>query len=229
MEWHYGRLCLLLTLSIMLEMPLRSEGYGTMLFGLLIVSVVYAAASAAGGTRILRHLYLGLVTPVILIDLKIITSGADDNLALVGSGFHVGLLGFAAAAILTRITREERISLDTILGGICIYLLIGETFTYLHSIVELIHPGSYLEGGQALHVPPHVNHLLGRRPELTYFSFITLTTVGYGDILPVATVARIVAVIEALLGQIFLATFLAFLVGNYLAQRQDERQKAAEL
>jgi voltage-gated potassium channel len=49
--------------------------------------------------------------------------------------------------------------------------------------------------------------------------------VGYGDIIPVAPVARMVAVLEAIAGQIFLTTFLAFLVGNYLAQRQDDRQR----
>ena len=78
-------------------------------------------------------------------------------------------------------------------------------------------------------MPPNAHHLLGRRPELTYFSFITLTTVGYGDILPVAPIARVIAVLEALFGQIFLATFLAFLVGNYLAQRQDDRQRLTGL
>ena len=226
MEWHYGQLCVLLGLSILLEMPLRTAGYGTFLFGVLIVSVAYAAACAAGDTRILRRIYRALVVPVILIDLKIITTGAGDKLALAGAAFHVGLMSFTAVAILVHILREERVSLDTILGGVCVYLLIGETFAYLFSMLELIGPGSFLEAGQLLRVPPNVNHLLGRRPELTYFSFITLTTVGYGDIVPTAPLARVLAVLEALVGQIFLATFLAFLVGNYLAQRQNDRHKA---
>lgn len=154
MEGYYGRLCALLALSIKLELPLREAGYGTLLFGLLIVSVSYAAASAAGGTPLLRRVYLALVAPVIVIDLRIITQGAGNGLALVGAAFQTALLGFTAIAILVRILRIERVSLDTILGGVCVYLLIGETFAYLHSMIELSRTGSYLEGGQLLKIPP---------------------------------------------------------------------------
>ena len=52
---------------------------------------------------------------------------------------------------------------------------------------------------------------------------------GYGDIVPVAPLARVLAILEALLGQIFLATFLAFLVGNFLTQKQKDERKATEL
>ena len=229
MKWHYGRLCALLALSIMLEMPLRAAGYGSLLFGLLIVAVSYAAASAAGDTKLLRRIYLALVAPVIIIDLGIITMGAGDGLALTGAAFQTALLSFTAIAILFHVLRTEHVSLDTILGGVCVYLLIGETCAYLCSMIELTRAGSYLEGGHSLRIPPNVNHLLGRRPELTYFSFLTLTTVGFGDIIPVAPLARVLAMLEALLGQIFLATFLAFLVGNFLTQKQNDERKATEL
>ncbi len=229
MKWHYGRLCALLALSIMVEMPLRAAGYGSLLFGLLIVSVSYAAASAAGDTKLLRRVYLALVAPVIVIELRIITMGAGDGLALAGAAFQTVLLSFTAIAIIVHVLRIEHVSLDTILGGVCVYLLIGETCAYLCSMIELTRAGSYLEGGHLLRIPPNVNHLLGRRPELTYFSFSTLTTVGYGDIVPVAPMARVLAMLEALIGQIFLATFLAFLVGNFLTQKQKDERKATEL
>ena len=205
-----------------------AAGYGTILFGLLIVAVTYAAASAAGHTKILRRTYLALVAPVIVIDLGIVTMGGGSGLALAGTVFQTALLSFAGVSILRHILKIENVSLDTVLGGICVYLLMGETFAYLHNIVELNHTGSYLEAGQLLRIPPNVNHLLGRRPELTYLSFATLTTVGYGDIVPVAPMARVLCMLEAILGQIFLATFLAFLVGNLLIQKQKETQQATE-
>jgi len=155
--------------------------------------------------------------------------GAGDGLALAGAAFQTALLSFTAIAILFHVLRTEHVSLDTILGGVCVYLLIGETCAYLCSMIELTRAGSYLEGGHSLRIPPNVNHLLGRRPELTYFSFLTLTTVGFGDIIPVAPLARVLAMLEALLGQIFLATFLAFLVGNFLTQKQNDERKATEL
>lgn len=52
---------------------------------------------------------------------------------------------------------------------------------------------------------------------------------GYGDIVPVAPLARVLAMLEALTGQIFLATFLAFLVGNFLIQKQKDQRKATEI
>src|SRR5262245_37320125 len=182
MDWHYGRLCVLLILTILLGLPLREAGRGSVLFGLLIVLVSYAAANAAGETRTLRRAFVLLVMPTIAIDLKITMTGAGDELAMVGAVFQILILGFTAVAILVHILRRERITLDTILGGICVYLLIGEIFAYLLSMIELSRSGSFLEGGRLLASPPNAGHLLGRRPELTYFSFTTLTTVGYGDI-----------------------------------------------
>jgi voltage-gated potassium channel Kch len=226
MEWHYARLCSMLTLSIVLGLPLREAGYGGFLFGIVFLYLIYSAACAAGDTRFLRKIYLVLIVPILFIDLKILILGSGDTLALVGGATQVAFLGFAAVSILTHVLRMERVTLDTLLGGICVYLLIGLVFAYLFSIVEVIKAGSFLEGGQLLKPPLGAGHLLGRRPEMTYFSFVTLTTVGYGDITPAASIARVLAMLEALTGQIFLATFLAFLVGNYLAQRQEERAEA---
>ncbi len=81
-------------------------------------------------------------------------------------------------------------SLDTIPGGVCVYLLTGETCAYLCSMIELTRAGSYLEGGHLLRIP---------------------------------------AVVEALIDQNFLATFLAFLVGNLLIEKQKDERRATEL
>src|SRR5262245_54614278 len=89
MEWHYGRLCAVLVLTILLGLPLREAGQGRLLFGLLVASVIFAAACAAGETKSLRMVYAVLVTPSILIDLKIILLGSGDALAMVGGVFQV--------------------------------------------------------------------------------------------------------------------------------------------
>jgi ion channel len=122
---------------------------------------------------------------------------------------------------------HEVVTADTVLGGICVYLLIGFVFFYLFDMVELIHPGAFLERDQRLRPPVNAEHLLIRRPELNYFSFVTLTTVGFGDITPVDPLARVLTVLEALFGQIYLVTFLAFLVGNYISQRDASRRVTA--
>ena len=138
----------LLVLSIMLELPLREAGYGTIAFGLLMISVSYAAACAAGDTRILRRIYLAVVAPLILIDLCIVTLGSGDVLAAV-AGVVPGGAPRASRPWRSSSTScaRERVSLDTILGGVCVYLLIGETFAFLFGMTELTRGGSYPRGG----------------------------------------------------------------------------------
>jgi hypothetical protein len=219
MRRRYFWLLLVLLVSLLVGLPLRESGYSVVVFGAIVVAAVLAAALAASaGRRPLRAYLLGAV-PVILISLKISLFGAGDGLALLGLLFQLGLLAFAAVDILIRLWGQERVTDDTVLGAICVYLLIGFVSAFLFGAVELVRPGSFLEQGQRLRPPPNARYLMNRHPELIYFSFATLTTVGYGDITPAAPMARVLAIFEAVLGQLYLTTFLAFLIGNYVSGR----------
>ena len=110
---------------------------------------------AAGDMRILRRIYLAVVWPMLLIHLRIVTVGSGDVMAALAASFQVALLGFTALAILVRTLRIRRVSLDTILGGVCVYLLIGETFASLFGITELMR-GARPRGGHLLKAPPNV-------------------------------------------------------------------------
>lgn len=221
MGGRYAWLCATLVLAVLTGLPLREAGYGDM-FGLLVVAILYTGANAATSARHRRRLYVMMLTPVVAIDLWIMAFGGGDWLSALGSLFHVAFLIFTGSAILGHITRQQRMTLDTILGGVCVFLLIGVIFGYVFSMVETVFPGSLLQDHMQLMPTANANGQVERRPEAIYFSFITLTTVGYGDIVPARSLARVLAIIEALMGQIFLTTFLAFLVGNYLAQREVE-------
>jgi hypothetical protein len=227
MKYQYARLCLILVLSLLLGLPLRESGYGVGVIGVLSIAGIYTAACAAGSTRSRRRVYLVAILPTVLITLQIALFGAAAGLALAGTALVLGFLAFAAVAILLRLAQQDRVTADTVLGGICVYLLIGFVFFYLFDMVELIHPGAFLERDQRLRPPVNAEHLLIRRPELNYFSFVTLTTVGFGDITPVDPLARVLTVLEALFGQIYLVTFLAFLVGNYISQRDASKRVTA--
>jgi len=226
-EHRYAGLCLLLTLSLILGLPLRDSGYGAGVLGVLGPGAFYMAACAAGSTRRSRRVHLIAILPTTLITLKVCLVGGDDGQALLGTILMLGFLGFAASEILRRLARQDRVTADTVLGGISVYLLIGCVFFYVFNTLELIRPGSFLEGGRRLKPPVNVNHLLIRRPELIYYSFVTLTTVGFGDIVPVHPVARVLTVLEALLGQIYLVTYLTLIVGNFSSQRSASRIERA--
>lgn len=226
MGGRYAWLCGMLVLAILTGLPLREAGYGD-LFGLIVVTILYSGANAATSAHRRRRIYVIMLTPVVAIDLWIMCFGGGDRLAALGAMFHICFLSFTGAAILGHITRQQKMTLDTILGGVSVFLLIGVTFGYVFSMVETVFPGSLTHDGEMLKVVVNASGQVERRPEAIYFSFITLTTVGYGDIVPDRSLARVLAIIEALMGQIFLTTFLAFLVGNYLAQREVETARQA--
>jgi hypothetical protein len=105
-------------------------------------------------------------------------------------------------------------------GAVCIYVLIGILFANLHLAIDILHPGSYIcQAGQcggnfqtSFQTGVHL-----------YFSFITLATVGYGDIVPATWFAGMVAAMEAIIGQMYVAILVSRLVGLHLAGSGAEK------
>jgi len=111
----------------------------------------------------------------------------------------------------TQVFREKRITLDQLMVGVIIYLLMAGFWAQVFSLVELANPGAIRVVGGSF----------GSRPFLTlyYFSITTLTTAGFGDIVAVSDLARILAAYESLLGQVYLAVFIALLMGRHFAEK----------
>ena len=123
--------------------------------------------------------------------------------------------GLMTAVIAVSLWRVRRVTVDTILGAVCAYLLLGMTWTMVFALIETLSPGSYAAGGQSLAAYG------GERREIfagfIYYSFVTLTTLGYGDIAPLSSPARSLAALEAVMGQMFIAVLVARLVGMEIA------------
>jgi hypothetical protein len=117
----------------------------------------------------------------------------------------VGLLVLACpVAIAARIVKHTRVTVETILGAICIYILLGIVFTYFDLAIQLVSGASFF-AQTGTHGPS----------DFVYYSYITMTTVGYGDLSPAVGLPRTMAVLEALTGQIFLVVMVARLVSLY--------------
>jgi hypothetical protein len=119
-------------------------------------------------------------------------------------------------AIGRRVLSHPAVTAQTVLGGLSAYLLIGFLFTGLYSAVAHLGSGSFFADGQP-----------ANSSTLQYFSFVTMTTTGYGDFTPVGSAPRSLAVLEALLGQIFLVTLVARLVAMFGQPRPGLRQPPA--
>lgn len=130
--------------------------------------------------------------------------------ALLVATVFVVLLGVVAR----RVLRRPVVDLETLYGALCVYFLIGMLFSDLYIAVD------------AFALDPIFGRVVPRE-DYSYFSFVTLTTLGYGDIVATSDVARRFAVVEAMAGQIFLATVVARLVSLYGAGRTDRAEGPA--
>lgn len=120
-------------------------------------------------------------------------------------------LGYVLVLILRYISTRRQVDSDVIMAAVCGYLLLGFMWAYAFFFLEAAQPGSFQfarEGAPATH-------------DFIYFSFVTMTTVGYGDCLPASNAGRSLAVLEAVMGQLYLAVTIARLVGMQ-ASRPDE-------
>ena len=108
------------------------------------------------------------------------------------------------------IARSTEVTRETIFAAVVSYLLIALMWSFLYMILELLIPGSFSFPDKSLRA---------ETMRYEYFSFVTITTLGYGDIAPVTNKASTLALLEALIGQIYLVVLVAWLVGMYVSRR----------
>lgn len=125
-------------------------------------------------------------------------------------------LGFVACMILHDIWTARMVTADTLVGAVCAYMLIGATWASAYSFVELLVPGSFVltVTGETISAKPaaHIHNY----PLLMYYSFVTLCSLGYGDVVPVKAAARMVATTEAITGHFYMAVFVARMISLHL-------------
>jgi hypothetical protein len=221
LDWflrHRHSLLLLALLAVYLLHPLLDHlTLGTWLYDLLFTLVFLAAFLLLfrhGRYRPLAVL-LGIPTLVANWTGYALPGGPPAPVALVFHGLAALFLGFTVAALLLEIHEAKAVSTDSLSGAFSGYLLTGVVFGHLYCIVEAATPGSF-------RVPADLAAMMGevgrRRYVLTYFSVITLTTVGYGDITPATQPARALACLEAVVGQLYIAVVIAELIGMKVSQ-----------
>jgi len=117
----------------------------------------------------------------------------------------------ATVIIVRHLINQEVVTIDLIWGAVCGYFFIGFMWSAVFSLLEAFHPGSFKLGHQ---VVPDIDSFI-------YFSFVTLATLGYGDIVPLTEKAQSFAVIETLMGQMYLAVNIAALVAIRISQARS--------
>src|SRR5262245_12992188 len=161
--------------------------------------------------RFLQVAGITVVASVLLASLVAIFGGEDSGKA--ATGLVGGLIAVGAPiAIIRRLARERVVDLQVLAGALCLYLLLGLFFTFIYSLIMLFDSGTQLFVQQPNDLTTTAN--------ITYFSYVTMTTVGYGDLTLSADVPRMFAVTEALMGQLYLVSAVALVVSRLGQERQ---------
>jgi hypothetical protein len=201
---HFGFLLAMLVGSYLISAFLSGYWVRALQVALFLVVVLIAMRTSRASTRITRLVSLAVLGgSLIAVALTLVSSGPAVGAALVWMAL---LLLLAVVLILRRVLAAARVTLQSIFGAISAYMVIGLMFA-----------ACYAAMGKFSSIPFFADGQPGNMETFQYFSFTTLTTVGYGDFTAVTPSGRAVAVLEALLGQIFLATLVARLVSAYRA------------
>jgi hypothetical protein len=180
-------------------------------FTSILISAVYAVS---------KKKYILLVAA--LLALPMLVSIWSDNfmkvpsLILVGDCFGILFMAFMVIVTLSFIFREQEVTGNVIYGAIVVYLLIAIMWAFVFSVMESINPGSFAIGEGQIEVG---------RPLFIYYSFVTITTLGYGDITPITALANSFSFLEAVIGQIYLVVLVARLVGIHISQSMNRESR----
>jgi Ion channel len=208
-------------------------------FGLVLASIIVAILSSAvvgtnewgrlvsmallGGTLLLilrttearpRTRLVAAVVVVLALALTAASVALGDaelsrwTVPTVGAFLAVG----APVAIVRRLAQQSVVSFQTVLGALCLYLLAGLFFAYLYGAVDALTDGPFFSGSNE-----------GSSVTFLYFSFVTMATVGYGDLTAASDLGRMLAATEGLIGQLYLVTVVAVLVSNLGRPRRGGR------
>jgi voltage-gated potassium channel len=224
--WRF--LVLLVTLILLLVIQPMVRGFSSrnpvssVLCSLVLVAAILSLCQGRWPTRL--ALILGVPAILGRWSAYIFSTSGVDFVALTDHCVEILFLGFVAVMILRAIFTQGSISLDSIFGAICAYLILGMAWGSMYSVIEVLNPGSFQATGELAEALQSAD---ARGPVLVYYSFVTMTTVGYGDITPVSPAARTLAWLEAMMGQFYIAVLVAALVGIRVSQGPVKRNNTA--
>ena len=206
------RQLLLVLIFIFLSTPFLRHGIGEIITGLMLFYTLISILQTIKISRKFLSFYRGIA--VIAFGLQILSAlnffpALYEGLGFAIEGIYAMYLGGAAYCISHDIFEDPKVSLDTVRGGVSVYFLWGFVWALLYGMVAIINPDAF---SPPLRIEDSLLTAL-------HFSFTTLTSLGYGDIVPKGPVALVLTNLEAIAGQMYSTIFIAILVGGYLARR----------
>jgi len=200
---------LLLILAMLIIVPLADEFVRLRMlmdifWSAIFIAVIYAVSQKK------HHILVGVLLALPMLGsiwsrYFVQYSALEAVGGLCGAAFFI----FAIIQILIFVYTQKEVTRDLIAGAAIVYLLMALAWSFIFGVVESLNPGSFSI--------PDIEGISTSRSFL-YFSFVTITTLGYGDITPVTSLARSLCILEAVIGQLYLVVQVAWLVGVHVSQ-----------
>lgn len=184
-----------------------------MIAGLIIAALVHTVRNRA---HAMVALALGLPAIIARLVAAVRTDTALQNDAVLF--LSAVFFGYLVFNILRDVSGEDRPTSERLFGALCAYIFIGILFALVYARLEFRDPNASAFTVSNNAIIESASSEAGLLPLFTYYSFVTLTTLGYGDITPVSEAARTLAWIEALIGQLYLAVMVAGAVARYMSE-----------
>ena len=222
-------LCLLGVLFPVLDAQWSVDNLGLILWTAVFWVVLYTSMRALRTGLVARRVDLVLFALAVAVGLVALILGWRGESESVpykvvhacAEFFSLALLLHVASASLQDVLRAGRVDMNKIWGAVSVYILIGLTWAYIFGILDIIY-GDCLVGSGSFDSTSSSPVDPSRLSTRLYFSFVTLTTVGYGDIAPANSMTRLFATVEALVGQLYLTILVARLVGLHISHNRAD-------
>lgn len=215
-KWRFAYLFITILVLMGLEPVQMKIGYLDILLDIIFTAVLIAAINVVSFNK--KQTVIGLILAVPAFISTWATSFSSQPWLLLTASFSgVAFFLFLSLAIFIFVINQEYISRDLMSGAAVVYLLLAIMWAFVYRGIDTIQPGSFF-------ISEHDNIEQGF--PYMYFSIVTITTLGYGDIHPVSYASRTAASLQALIGQIYLVFTVARLVGIHTSQSLEKKKRS---
>jgi hypothetical protein len=212
-EYSLTALLVMLVITLFVVTPLASSAIvGSEITLCFVAALTITGVAAVSGNRVTVMVFLLLAATAIGLDWAAHFQ-QQTSLWILDNLVRLAFVLLLAVIVTVHIYRPGNVTHHRVQGAICVYLLAGLAWSYAFDILLVLDPGAF-------RVTEVHSAGLARTGNLRYFSFVTLTTLGYGDILPVSPIARALAISEALFGQLYPAVMIARLISLEILSRR---------
>lgn len=223
--WNHERsltaLLIYMCLAILLWIPLgdHADTWWAFLINDLLFNLIILAGVFAVFTRWRKqYVFIGIALMAGALRILAFLEG-EKWMHVLSDLFSILFFSLLARLVLTHIFKEGPINFYRIQGSIVVFLIIGILYGLLYTILEMLIPGSFIitAGGRPVH---------NTYAQLLYFSFVTMTTLGIGDMIPVAPVAKALVVFQGMIGLLYPVVMIARLVSMEVSHSPHSRTKS---